>query len=189
MPPIVLRTSAPVSIEDLVRLAGAGDPLGIGGLYDHFAERMVRVAWRLTGSMEDAEDVVHDVFVGLPEALRRYREQGSIEAWLSQVTARAALMRIRESIRRRESSLVDLDHVASTPRTDLAAEYRDVEQHIFALPEALRTVFVLREMEGFTHDEIAALVGISAGASRVRLSRALDALRAVLCPASVPHKY
>lgn len=166
----------------LLALAIAGDSAGIGGLYDRHASRMLRVAWRLTGSMTDAEDVVHDVFVRLPEMLRRYEERGSLEAWLTRVTAQAALMRLRSERRRRETSLADAVAVADARRTDLAADYAELERHIAALPEALRVVLVLRQIEGFTHDEVALALGISVGASRVRLTRALEALRESLQP-------
>jgi len=170
-------TPAPPPLAELVQLARAGNPDGLSGLYDRCATRMLRVAWRLTGSIADAEDIVHDVFCSLPEALGRYQERGSIEAWLAQVTARTALMRMRGDRRRRESTLTDAAQVPSTVRTDLAADYSDLEAQIAALPEALRTVFVLREVEGFAHEEIADALGISPGASRVRLSRALETLR------------
>ena len=183
MPALVSPSPALASHADLIRSAKAGEAYGLGGLYDLFATRMLAVAWRLTGSMTDAEDVVHDVFVGLPEALRRYEERGTVDGWLAQITARAALMRMRSAGRRRETSLRDASLVRSVERSDQVAEYGDLEREISALPDPLRVVFVLREVEGFSHDEIAALLGISTGASRVRLSRALEALRARLQPA------
>lgn len=180
MPPNPSLIPAHCADETLVDMARDGDVSGVGGLYDRHAARMMRVAWRLTGSAADAEDVVHDVFVGLSSALHRYQHRGSVEAWLAQVTARAALMRMRGRRRRRETDLSDASAIVSGLRTDLAAEYADLERQIDALPDALREVFVLREIEGFTHEEVADLLGISAGASRVRLSRALVALRHAL---------
>ena len=101
------------ALAELVRSARDGDAGGLAGLYDRCATRMLRVAWRLTGSIEDAEDVVHDVFVILPETLARYHERGSIDAWLAQVTARAALMRMRSGNRRRETALADAESMTS----------------------------------------------------------------------------
>jgi RNA polymerase sigma-70 factor, ECF subfamily len=173
-------TLAPIPLETLIALARTGDAIGIGGLYDRCAARLLRVAWRLTGCTEDAEDVVHDVFVGLPDALRAYVERGSFDGWLAQVTARAALMRVRRGRRRRESEFDEALEIASVVRADLQAEYGDLERQINALPDTLRTVFVLREIEGFSHDEIAALLDISPGASRVRLTRGLELLRTAL---------
>jgi len=177
----LLPGASPVPTDDvLVALVRAGDAAGLGGIYARHATRMLRVAWRLTGSMGDAEDVVHDVFLELSDTLRRDGNRGTLSAWLAQVTARAALERVRSRHRRREADLSNARAFLSDSRTDLAAEYADLEREIAALPDALR------EIEGFSHDEIADLLGISAGASRVRLSRALVALRRALQPAAPP---
>src|SRR6266480_7892321 len=90
---------------DLVGGVRNGDPAALGLLYDAFGAGLFRLAFRLTGTREDAEDVVHDVFVGLPEALTRYEERGRLGAWLRRVTARVALMRQRKRQRRRETTL------------------------------------------------------------------------------------
>lgn len=184
-PPPPFRDIVPASPGDdvLVHLTCRGDPAGLGALYDRYADAMLRVAWRLTDSSADAEDVVHDVFVRLPALLQQYEHRGALLAWLRTVTAREALMRRRGERRRREDDLsaADAHHVSSA--AELAAEVFELERHLALLPDTLRTVFVLRQVEGFTHEEIAALLHISVGASRVRLSRALDALRTALDPA------
>jgi RNA polymerase sigma-70 factor (ECF subfamily) len=169
--------STPPTLEELVRSARAGEPAAIGALYDRYAPEMFRTAYRLTGSAADAEDVVQDLFVGLPEALAHYEERGSFAAWLRRVAVRVALMRARRNRRR---STVPLVAAAGTPsglRSDAGVEYEELHRAIMALPVGLRAVFVLKQVEGYSHDETAALLGISPGASRVRLARALDELR------------
>ena len=117
---------------------------------------------------------MHDVFVGLPEALGRYEERGSFVAWLKRVTARVALMRLRSGKRRRE---VTLDDAAAQSEPGMASERDGLEAAVNTLPDHLRAVLVLKEIEGYAHAEIAELLGISEGASRVRLTRALKRLR------------
>src|SRR5437016_13910873 len=95
------------SPASLIAEARAGSPDALSALYLEHGAALFRLAYRLVGAREDAEDVVHDVFVGLPEALRRYEERGSFAAWLRRVTARVALMRLRSRKRRREVSLDD----------------------------------------------------------------------------------
>ena len=168
-------TEHPTHLIDRVR---AGDPHALGQLYDEFAPRLLRVARQLLGSREDAEDAVHDMFVGLPEALRRYEEHGTLRAWLTTRTVRLALMRLRSAKRRREDTLADTDHVAHHASADIGVGMADLERAIAALPDTLRTVFVLRQIEGLSHPEIATLLGISEGNSRVRHTRALEHLRA-----------
>lgn len=174
--PIASRrvTDPPPHLIDQVR---SGDPHALGQLYDEFAPRLLRVAHQLLGSREDAEDAVHDMFVGLPEALRRYEERGALRAWLTTRTVRVALMRLRSVKRRREETLVDAGYVSRHTTGDLA-NASELERAIAMLPDSLRAVFVLRQVEGFTHPEIATLLGISEGNSRVRHTRALEQLRA-----------
>jgi len=135
---------------------------------------LFRLAYRLVGAREDAEDVVHDVFVGLPGALRRYEERGSFAAWLKRVTARVALMRLRSGKRRRE---VALDNAAGQVQPPSTSGGDGLAAAVDTLPDHLRAVLVLKEIEGYAHAEIALLLGISEGASRVRLTRALERLR------------
>src|SRR5215510_7288038 len=80
----------------LVADAALGAPDALAALYSRYAKQLLAVAYRLLQTTQDAEDVVHDVFVGLPEALRRYEERGSLGSWLHKITARVALMRLRE---------------------------------------------------------------------------------------------
>lgn len=158
-----------------ITAARQGDPAALSVLYDEFGAWLYRLAYRVTGSHEDAEDVVQDVFVGLPEALGRYDERGQFDAWLKRVTLRVALMRLRSSNRRRE---VRLDAAADVLAQDRdAAAAADVQSAIHALPDRLRLVLVLKELEGYSHGEVAEALGITVGASRVRLLRALKVLR------------
>lgn len=120
---------------------------------------------------------MHDVFVGLPEALERYEERGSLVGWLNRVTARVALMRLRSRNRRREVAL-EVEGLGAAPSQD--ADRIALQAAVDALPDPLRVVLVLTEIEGYSHAEAAELLGISAGASRVRLTRALKRLRKVL---------
>jgi RNA polymerase sigma-70 factor (ECF subfamily) len=169
------EVSIPPSLPELVRDARNGSPEALGALYDAFGTGLFRLAYRLTGTREDAEDVVHDVFVGLPEALTRYDERGRLGAWLGRVTARVALMRQRRTRRRRE---VGLDDAAEVPAR-VAAQGDDAAlwAALDALPAGQRAVLVLKEMEGYTHTEIAETLGISQVTSRVRLLRALRHMR------------
>src|SRR5882672_3110644 len=173
--PIQTVVFEPPESVDLVGGARDGDPAALGQLYEAFGAGVFRLAYRLTGSREDAEDVVHDVFVGLPEALARYEERGRLGAWLRRVTARVALMKRRKTRRRQEVGLDGAADVAS--RTQGTSEDGALRAALDALPPDQRAVVVLKEMEGYTHAEIGATLGISPVTSRVRLLRALRRLR------------
>ena len=162
-----------VSIEPLPE---PHDPDTIAALYARYAPAMMRVAYHLTGSRADAEDVLHDVFLTLPDALRRYEERGRLEAWLVRLTARAALTRGRRR-RRAAETPIDNKAILGAPTN---AERVDLESALRALPPSLRAVVVLKEIEGYSHGEIATMLGISVGASEVRLCRAMNRLREAL---------
>ena len=157
-------------------LVAGGDVAALGAMYDRHAAMVLAVAYRLLMSRADAEDVVHDVFLGLPEALRRYEERGALVGWLKRVTVRTALSRLRHDDVRATQPLDAA--FAAAPRD--AAVAIDLEAAVAALPPSLRAVVVLKEVEGYSHAEIAEMVGISVAASKVRLHRALRALRGML---------
>lgn len=149
-----------------------GDAEALGEMYRRYAQPLMAVAYRLLMSREEAEDVLHDVFVGLPRALRRYDERGRIEPWLKRVTTRVALSRLRN-----ERHMQPIDPVLTDAGRRSPEEAIELEDAVAALPPSLRAVLVLKEVEGFSHAEIAGLLGISKGASQVRLHRAIAKLR------------
>ena len=144
-------------------------------IYHDHADAVFSLAYRITRSREDAEDVLQDLFVGLPRALERYHEQGRLESWLKRIAARLALIRLRTRRRRAEVELTPADEPSLVGPHPLDAI--ELERAIGSLREQYRVVFVLREIEGFTHQEIGELLGISAANSAQRLARAWTQLR------------
>ncbi len=171
------RKSAPPEPDaDLARRASRGDRDALGELYHRRAGMLTRLAARLLASRSDAEDVVQDLFVGLPEALKRYRETGRFDAWLRALVINLALKRLRSGRRR-------LAWFASQPHSsplNAGNDAGEVRRAVEALPPGLRAVVVLKIIEGYGHAEIAELLGISRGTSEVRLLRALRKLRQML---------
>lgn len=170
-----------ISPSSLASRVQAGDLEALGAMYDQYAQPLFGLAYRLLRSREDAQDVVHDVFVGLPEALRRYEERGSLELWLKRVTARVALNKLRLRRRRAEESI---EHEPAPRNTRTTLDAIVIRDAVAALPHTLRAVFVLKAIEGFSHVEIGRMLDITKGASEVRLHRAIRALRAALETAS-----
>ena len=156
---------------DLIGRVRRGDAQALAEVYRRHAPDLMGLAHRVTGSRADAEDIVHDVFVGLPEALERYEERGKVASWLRRLTVRRALTQ-----RRRRRRYVPLE-AGAVARDDHTIDRTALEGALRALPDKLRVVFVLREIEGYTHAEIAELLGIRRGTSEVRLHRAMRALR------------
>lgn len=169
------ETAAPPLDADLVARTIAGDGEALGLLYERYAGMLARLATRLLGSRSDGEDVVQDLFVALPEWLVGYREGGRLAGWLRRSAVNLALKRMRTVRRRREEGMSDEVPVAS--RHSGAGDGQHIRQAVDRLPDDLRAVVILKVVEGYSHAEVAALLGISRGASEVRLSRAMDRLR------------
>jgi RNA polymerase sigma-70 factor (ECF subfamily) len=164
----------------LLTAARAGSAEALGVLYTRYADMVFGTALRMLGSRADAEDVLQDIFVGLPEALHGYEDRGRFAHWLKRVAIRAALMRLRARRRRREEPIEMLELPQAAAEASGIVERIAAQRAIAALPDALRTVFLLKEVDGYSHDEIAALLGISSSASAVRLYRAWRAIHAEL---------
>ena len=175
--------ASPLTDAQAIAAVRRGDPAALATLYERHARALFAVAYRLLQSRAEAEDVVHDVFVGLPEALRHYEERGALGSWLRKLSARVALAKLRRANTVPTTSLGPNEPRAPgpDPHTTITLEHA-----VRALSPALRAVLVLKEVEGFSHGEIAALLDISVGASEVRLHRALRALRAALTEGEKP---
>ena len=177
-----MRTTSLPDQEDLGALlaeASNGSPEALARLFSTYRTMVFGIALRIVASPSDAEDVMQDVFVGLPEALQSVEGEGSFEGWLRRVTTRVALMRVRRA-RFWRPVKQSMELVADPQRPDAVIERVDIEQALAQLPVRLRLVFVLKEIEGYSHAEIATLLGISKSASEVRLFRARKRLQKLL---------
>jgi RNA polymerase sigma-70 factor (ECF subfamily) len=169
----------PVAFRARLDRTVAGDRAALGELFVAHGDQVYRTALRLTGSTADAEDATQELFVRLPAALRGYTGGvATFAAWIRRVAVREALMHLRRGRRRRE---VSVDGVASLVARDNDALARlSIESALARLSDEHRTVFLLKEVEGFAHTEIAELLGISVTNSEVRLHRARRQLRDLL---------
>lgn len=178
----VRRTLGGLPDDVLVQhvLDGSADALAV--MYRRHGEMVASVAFHFLASEQDAQDVLHDVFVGLPEALRKYREQGRFQQWLKRVAVRTSLMRLRTRRRRREEHFSKAERSISSTSSDIARvpDLVALRRAMNDLSDEQRSVLILKQLEGYSHAEIGQLLGISEGASAARLHRALRRLWKVL---------
>ncbi len=164
--------------SELIQRCLAADPIAQRTLYDRYKKAMYTLAYRITGSFEDANDVLQDAFVKVFRSLPSFRGEATLGAWIKTIVIRTAYGQLRK----RKMHFDELDraqaHVSTTEHNSLDAEY--IEQAILALPEGYRTVFVLIEIEGYGHKEVAQILGISEGTSKSQLFHAKRRLREVL---------
>ena len=172
-------TDSPADERDLVERTMRGEHAAFTTLYLAHAPAAYAAAHRLLGNSADAEDVIQELFLALPATLAGHDPaRGPLAPWLRRVAVRMALMRMRSIRRRRETS----PEVVATllARDDRPIERLSIEAALGRLDDEQRAVFLLKEVEGYEHREIAALLEISIANSEVRLFRARQALRAHL---------
>jgi RNA polymerase sigma-70 factor (ECF subfamily) len=176
------RREAPIDLT--VRRAQRGDSDAFGQLYDAHAGRVHAVCLRLSGDPAEAAELVQDVFVRAWERLDSFRGESAFGTWLHRLAVNVVFQRGRAARRRRQRVAVsaDLPHDPPVPVTPghgpgLAM---DLERAVALLPDQLRQVFVLHDVEGFQHAEIAAALGLPVGTCRSHLFRARRHLREAL---------
>lgn len=169
--------------EDLVRRAVGGDQAALLLLYERHRRAVFQVAYRLTGSHEDAVDIAHDCFMTLIREPGRFDPtRASLRTYLLAITRNLSVSHHRRTRRQTNLDAVDEAEQGRAPhdpqtqaiRRDLA---RHVRSAVLALPAMQREAIVLVEYEGLTIAEAAAVVGADLGAVSARLHRARAALR------------
>ena len=140
---------------------------------------MFKVAYRLTDSSADARDVLHDVFCRLPDALARFDCKRPLWPWLQAVTTRTTLAHFRKTKERGEIPLPD-GSVDNASHERAVLDSIELERALSTLTAEQRTVVVLKELLGYSHEEIGELLGLPPSTSRGRLYRARAALRVAL---------
>ena len=165
--------------DDVVARAQAGDQTAFRDLYRQHAGRVYALCLRLTGDARDADERTQDVFVRLWDKLRSFRGESAFSSWLHRLAVNVVLNERRTTIRReqRVTPAEDpgaLERNRGNPTEGLSI---DLERAIAELPDGAREVFVLFDIEGYGHAEIASLTGIAEGTSKAQLFRARRLLR------------
>jgi RNA polymerase sigma-70 factor (ECF subfamily) len=159
-----------------------GDERAFTSLYDRHTPALYRLALRLTGgSAADAEDVTHDAWVRAVERLPAFEWRAALRTWLAAFVIRCAHERNRAAMRAAQG-MDDLAAGADDVALRGSYDRLDLERAIAGLADGFRQVFVLHDVQGYTHEEIADLLGIEPGTSKSQLSRARRALRRTLEP-------
>jgi RNA polymerase sigma factor (sigma-70 family) len=183
MPEVTPRSLAATLDELVVARAKAGDDEALEKVFRHFEAPIYTLARRLTRTPHDAEDVLQETFLEVVRSISRFRGDGSFTGWIRRVAASKALMRLRrQGSRPTEDELPDDLADSSVAAVAAIPERIDLEAALTRLPDAARVVIWLHDVEGYSHDEIGALMGKSASFSKSQLARAHARLREMLSP-------
>ncbi len=178
-PPLTPTPGSPQIPSDAVEvaLAASGDAHAFERLYRAHSARVHSLVRRMLGD-DDADEVTQDVFVRVWQKLGTFRGESAFSTWLHRLAVNVVLARRAELGTRRRRFHDDdapLELVSARPRSPESV--MDFEQALARLPEGARQVFVLHDVEGYRHEEIAEMLGLATGTSKSQLHRARMALR------------
>ncbi len=167
------------SADTLVTRAQTGDAAALEALYRAFESPVYNLARRICRTAEDAEDVLQETFFEVCRSIGRYRGDGSLWGWVRTIAASKALMRLRRNRYRDTDELEDDAPMSGAGRQDYHLRM-DLEAALERLPETSRAVVWLHDVEGYTHEEIAGMMGKTVSFSKSQLARAHTRLRSWL---------
>lgn len=170
----------------LARRAAAGDETAFERLYHAHSGRVFALCMRMSGSRQRATELTQDVFVHIWQRLGTFRGESALASWIHRLTVNFVLSSVRAERRRQEHEISEEESDGAQLKGDAgwppvngaiarpksAEDAIDLERAIAALPPGARTVFVLHDVEGYRHDEIAQMTGTAEGTCRAQLHRA-----------------
>jgi RNA polymerase sigma-70 factor, ECF subfamily len=175
-------TGERVSEPDLIERAKGGDVVAERALYDANVDRIYRLAYRMCGADDLAQDFTQDTFIRAFDKLKDFRGDSAFSTWLHTIAVSVILNGLRKvkRFRQREADLEEAALIGAGVRTAEPDLKRRLSEAIEALPNGYRTVFLMHDVEGYTHEEIGAALGVQPGTSKAQLFRARAKLRGAL---------
>ena len=187
------RPAQPVALTEAeaIRLAQAGNAAAFEFLYQLHGRRVYALCLRMVGNPADAEDLMQEAFLQLFRKIGTFRGESAFSTWLHRMTVNVVLMRLRKKSLPTDSleETLEPDAENSAPKRDVGApdlrltgavDRVNLERCIEKLPPGYRTVFVLHDVQGYEHNEIADIMGCSVGNSKSQLHKARTRLRELL---------
>lgn len=170
--------------RSLIARVLAGDPTAERALYDAHVDRVFRLAYRLAGDQDRAQDYTQETFIRAFAKLGEFRGESALGTWICSIAVSVALNGLRK-LKRLRNREVELELVEPVlPVVSRPAAEPDLKERLAravdALPEGYRTVFLMHDVEGYTHEEIGRALGVQSGTSKAQLFRARAKLRTAL---------
>ena len=149
-------------------------------LYNKYCNAMYSIALRMLKNEDDAHDVLQDAFINVFKKIKSFRGESTIGAWIKTIVVRTALDKIKKDVFYSHEEIDEkiINNTSVSNESHLSAEY--IEKVIMSLPTGYRTVFLLIEVEGYTHKEVAEMLNVTEGTSKSQLFSAKKILRTLL---------
>jgi RNA polymerase sigma-70 factor, ECF subfamily len=179
-------TKAPQPEYELTRRIADGDMQAFEELYQGYHRRIYTLCLRMTGNSAEAEDLTQEIFIHIYRKIGSFRGESALMTWLHRLTVNKVLMHFRKSSVRREKTTTDGETPEpstkdrETPSQQLAVDRLALDKAIAQLAPGYRAVFILHDVEGYEHTEIARARGIAIGTSKSQLHKARLRLRELM---------
>jgi len=182
------KTAAPKAASEtqLVARAQQGDEQAFAALYEMHKRRVYSLCLRMTGNTAEAEDLVQEAFLQLFRKVSTFRGESAFSTWLHRLAVNVVLMHLRkkglqqvslDEVDSSQDEPVKRDYGANDRRLTGSVDRISLARAIDELPPGYRTVFVLHDIEGYEHNEIAEIMDCSVGNSKSQLHKARMKLR------------
>ncbi len=181
-----ISVTQPTTDYDLAQSSASGDMSAFEELYERHNRRVYSLCLRMTQNVAEAEDLAQEVFIQLYRKVGSFRGDSQFTTWLHRMTVNQVLMHFRKKGVRSEQTTEDGDvpvqivKGTEDPSRMPVIDRIALDKAIAALPPGYRTVFVLHDVEGHEHEEIAKILGCSVGTSKSQLHKARMKLRGLL---------
>lgn len=177
---VAMRADSSEDVALVRRFLHDRDEQAFRALYRAHTPALLGVAWRLAdGDQTEAEDLVQEAWICAAERLATFRRESTLRTWLVGIVVNCGRNRARRRARSRdrETELAAVIELPAPPPFAPDVEKADVEAAIARLPEGAREVLLLHDVFGYTHEEVARMLGVEPGTSKSQLSRARSTLR------------
>ena len=177
---------APLSDHALARAAGEGDMTAFEELYQRHNRRVYSVCLRMTHNVSEAEDLTQEAFIQLFRKIGSFRGDSAFTTWLHRLTVNQVLMHFRKRSVKLERTTeegetpVQIVQGSENPNKMPVLDRISLDRAIAKLPPGYRSVFVLHDVEGHEHEDIARILGVAVGTSKSQLHKARMKLRRLL---------
>jgi RNA polymerase sigma-70 factor (ECF subfamily) len=183
---VVTRSDLPVGDFKLAQEAAKGDTNAFAELYRRYKERVYALCLRMTRNVAEAEDLTQEAFIQLFRKIGSFRGESAFTTWLHRLTVNQVLMHFRRrnvklEVTTEESEMPEQMVLGTeNPRTMPVIDRIELDRAIAQLPPGYRSVFVLHDVQGHEHEDIARMLNVAIGTSKSQLHKARMKMRSLL---------
>jgi RNA polymerase sigma factor (sigma-70 family) len=174
-----IKQETEIKLLDLIEGCKRNERIAQKRLYYKYCNAMYTISLRMLKNEDDAHDALQDAFIQVFKGIKSFRGESTIGAWIKTIVIRSALSKLKRDIFHVHEEIDERIHSNTDAQSpELSSEY--IEKVIMTLPTGYRTVFLLIEVEGYTHKEVAEMLNISEGTSKSQLFSAKKLLKTLL---------